>query len=98
MDSQYLSENDIDCIKSLFNKYDSNQNGSLEKEELVNSFLEIFKLMDEKKKPDEIENIAKGGIEKFDFNHNGTLEYNEFVELVAFLVLEKGLSFDYYYY
>ena len=95
MDSKYLNENEKENIKNIFNKYDKNHSGLLEKEELINSFPELLKLMDDRKSDEEIKTIAEEGIEKFDFNHNGALQYDEFTELMSFLILERGLSFDY---
>ena len=97
MDSKYLNKNEIECIKDIFNKYDKNHNGLLEKEEFIKCFTKLLELMDDHKSDEEIKRIAELGIEKFDFDHDGTLECKEFTELMAFLILEKGLSFDYRY-
>ena len=42
-------------------------------------------------------NNCEERIEKFDFDHDRALECKEFTELMSFLILEKGLSFDYRY-
>ena len=95
MDSKYLNESEREYIRAIFNKYDKNRSGLLEKEELINSFPELLELMDDHKTDEEIKTIAEDGIKQFDFNHNGALEYEEFIELMSFLILERGLSFDY---
>ena len=95
MDSIYLSENEKECIKTMFDKYDKNKNGLLKKQELIDSFHELLELIDEHKSDEEIKKIAEEGINTFDFNHNGVLELEEFTELVSFFIFERGLSFDY---
>ena len=95
MDSQYLNENEKECIKTIFNKYDKNNSDLLEKEELIKSFPELIELTGEHKNSEEIEVIVEEGIEKYDNNHKDALEYGEFTELMSVLILEKGLSFDY---
>ena len=97
MDSKYLSENEIECIKNIFDKYDINHNGLLEKEEFDKCFPKLLELMGDQKSAEETKTIAEEGIEKFDFDHDGALECKEFTELMSFLILEKGLSFDYRY-
>ena len=95
MDSIYLDENQKECIKTIFDKYDKNKNGLLEKEELIDSFHELLELIDENKNDEEIKTLVEEGIEIFDLNHNGVLEYDEFIELMSFFILERGLSFGY---
>ena len=95
MDSVYLDESERKGIKTIFDKYDKNKNGLLEKEELFDSFHELLKLIDEYKNDEEIKVIVEEGIKIFDLNHSGALEYDEFTELMSFLILERGLSFDY---
>ena len=95
MDSAYLSEKEKECIKTIFDKYDKNKNGLLEKEELIDSFHELLELIDEQKSDEEIKKIAEEGIQTFDLNHNGVLEFEEFIELMSFFILERGLSFGY---
>lgn len=81
---------DKEKIMKLFEAYDFNKNGVLEREE----FLAIFKKMLHDigqyipdKRHDE---IAEEGMETFDLNHNGRIEFDEFAEVINFLVSEKG--------
>ena len=81
---------DSEKVKKLFEEYDFNKNGVLEKEE----FLAIFKKMLHdigQYIPDKRhEEVAEEGMETFDLNSNGTIEFDEFVEVINFLVNEKG--------
>ena len=80
----------MEKIRKLFESYDFNKNGVLEKEE----FLEIFKKMLHEigqNVPDtRNDQVAEEGMETFDLNQNGSIEFDEFVEVINFLVSEKG--------
>ena len=80
--------------KELFDKFDKNKNGILEKEEFYKGFIELIKSLGEGHSVEEMEKIADEAIEKFDLNHNGTIEIEEFNQLLSFLIYEKGLSID----
>ena len=80
--------------KELFDKYDKNKNGILEKEEFYKGFMELIKSLGEGHSDEEISKIADEAIEKFDLNHNGIIEIEEFNQLIYFLINEKGLSID----
>ena len=81
-------------IKELFDKYDINHNGALDREEFYKGFSELIKSLAEGQSDDEIEKISEEAIEKFDLNKNGQIELNEFNQLMIFLINEKGLSMD----
>ena len=77
-------------IKALFERYDENKNGVLDREEFFKVFKILLQEMGEyfpDKKNDE---VAEEGMNNFDTNKNGTIEYSEFVELIHFLIDEKG--------
>ena len=81
---------DENKVKVLFQKYDSNKNGVLDRKEFGHIFRQLLEEMGEdfpEKKHDEVE---EEGMEHFDLNKNGTIEYGEFVELISFLINEKG--------
>ena len=84
-------ENDI---KELFDKFDSNHNGVLDKEEFYKCFSGLIKSLCEEQTDKEIHEIAEEAIEKFDLNKNGQIEMNEFLNLMEFLIYDKGLSID----
>ena len=81
-------------IKEIFDKYDVNHNGVLDKEEFYKGFAELIKTLREGHNDEEIQKIAEEAIEKFDINHNGQIELDEFIQLMYFLIIEKGLSLD----
>ena len=81
-------------IKELFNGYDTNKNGVLDREEFYKGFSDLIKSLAEGQTDDEIKKIAEEAIEKFDLNKNGKIELEEFKELILFLINEKGLSMD----
>ena len=81
-------------IKRIFDKFDENQNGILEKEEFYKGFNQLVKSLAEGQSEEEIKQITDEAIEKFDLNHNGQIEIDEFNQLMLFLINEKGLSID----
>ena len=85
------SEEEI-FIKRMFNSYDENSNGTLEREEFCKVFKNMIRKLSTNQTEEELDSIANEAIIKFDLNKNGTIELNEFTELVRFLIDEKGLS------
>ena len=81
-------------IKELFDKFDINKNGVLDKEEFFKGFSNLIKLLAEGQTEEEIKKISNEAIEKFDLNQNGKIELNEFYQLMDFLINEKGLSMN----
>ena len=81
-------------IKEIFDKFDENHNGVLDRQEFFKGFSDLIKSLSEGQSDKEIEQIAEEAIEKFDLNHNGQIELDEFIQLMAFLITEKGLSLD----
>ena len=75
-------------MRIIFNKYDENKNGVLEKVE----FMKVFKSLGEDISSNEIDKIAEDAISNFDLNQNGTIEFTEFCQLISFLINEKGLN------
>ena len=84
----------LKMIKDLFDKFDANHNGILEKEEFYKGFNQLIKSLAEGQSEEDIQKIADEAVEKFDLNHNGQIEIDEFNQLMFFLINEKGLSFD----
>ena len=81
-------------IKDIFDTFDENQNGILEKEEFYKGFDKLVKSLAEGQSDEEIKQITEEAIDKFDLNHNGQIEIDEFNQLMYFLINEKGLSID----
>ena len=81
-------------IKDIFDRFDENQNGILEKEEFCKGFDKLVKSLAEGQSDEEIKQITEEAIDKFDLNHNGQIEIDEFNQLMYFLISEKGLSIE----
>ena len=81
-----------EIVKKLFDKYDTNKNGVLEKSEFVNGLEELIQILGEPITSETVELISEEAIQNFDLNKNGIIEYNEFTELIKFLIEEKGLK------
>jgi Ca2+-binding EF-hand superfamily protein len=65
-------------IKILFDKYDDNKNGVLEKSEFIKGFIDLVKAIETDMKDNEVKKIAEEAIIKFDLNGNGIIQFNEF--------------------
>ena len=89
-----MDEEMLRHIKEIFDRYDENQNGILEKEEFYKGFTQLVKSLAEGQTDEEIKQITDEAIDKFDLNHNGQIEIDEFNQLMWFLINEKGLSID----
>ena len=81
---------DNDKVKLLFEKYDLNKNGIMEKNEFFKIVCVILKDLGEEVNKKKYKQIAEEGMKRFDFNKNGKIEYNEFFEFIHFLISEKG--------
>ena len=89
-----MDEDTQKTIKEIFDKYDENHNGILDKNEFFKGFSDLLKSLAEGQDEKEIEKISEEAIEKFDLNQNGQIEFEEFIKLMIFLINEKGLSLD----
>ena len=83
---------DNDRVRKLFEKYDLNKNGVMEKEEFIQVMIDILKELGENLPEKKHREVAEEGLAKFDLNNNGKIEFNEFFEFIRFLVSEKGYS------
>ena len=83
-----MSQKEKEKIKVLFDKYDENKNGVLEKTEFVKVFRDLIKSLGEDMTKEEIDNIAEDAISNFDLNQNGIIEFDEFCQSVLFVVYE----------
>ena len=81
---------DNERVKNLFEKYDFNKNGVLDKEEFVKIMVDVLKELGEDLPEKKHIEVAEEGFSQFDFNRNGKIEFSEFFEFIAFLVSEKG--------
>ena len=77
-------------VRNLFEKYDLNKNGVLDKNEFYKIMIDILKkLGDDLPEKKHIE-VAEEGFSKFDMNDNSVIEFNEFYEFMRFVISEKG--------
>ena len=81
-------------INRMFNSYDLDDNGYLDKTEFYKVVKRLVESLAEGQTDEEINQITNDAVEKFDLNKNGKIEYNEFRDLVIFLIEEKGLSIN----
>ena len=81
-------------IRRMFNSYDLDDNGYLDKMEFYKVVKRLVESLAEGQTEEEINQITNDAVEKFDLNKNGKIEYNEFRDLVIFLIEEKGLSIN----
>ena len=79
-------------IRKLFEKYDENKNGVLDKGEFRKVFKKILMEMGENFPEKKHDQVVEEGLQNFDLNQNGTIEYEEFVEVINFLINEKGYA------
>ena len=89
-----MDEYTLNTIKDIFDRFDDNHNGILEKEEFYKGFNELIKSLAEGQTDEEIQKIAEEAVERFDLNQNGQIEIDEFNQLMLFLINEKGLCID----
>jgi Ca2+-binding EF-hand superfamily protein len=78
--------------QALFNRYDVDKNGYLDKKEFTTYFKDILKELGEDIPSEDISTIALEGVEAFDLNADGNLQFGEFKEMLEFLIKEKGLK------
>lgn len=81
---------DNEKVRELFELYDFNKNGVLEKEEFIQIFTKLLKGIGQDMPEKRHEQVAQEGLEKFDVNKNGQIEFEEFLNVITFFVEEKG--------
>ena len=85
---------DTERVKKLFEKYDFNKNGVLDKEEFVRIMVDVLKELGEDLPEKKHIEVAEEGFSRFDINENGKIEFSEFFDFILFLVSEKGYSLN----
>jgi len=81
-------------INEIFDENDEDKTGKLDKEVFIKVFKNLVKALGQGDNDNEIEKIAEQALERYDLNQNGVIERNEFVNLMRFLIEEKGLSIN----
>ena len=77
-------------VRNLFEKYDLNKNGVLDKNEFIKIMVDILKKLGEDLPEKKHIEVAEEGFHKFDLNENSVIEFNEFYEFMRFVISEKG--------
>ena len=77
-------------VRNLFEKYDLDKNGVLDKEEFIRIMVDILKKLSEDLPDRKHLEIAEEDFTKFDMNQDKVIEFNEFYELMRFIISEKG--------
>ena len=77
-------------MRNIFEKYDDNKNGVLDRNEFFKVFKDLLKSLGENFPTKKHDQVAEEAIENFDQNKNGVIEFSEFCELMNFLIYEKG--------
>ena len=83
-----INHDEIKELENLFKKLDTNQDGKLSKEELVEAYKHVYTHLDEKAVQSMVDNI----IQNTDFNFSGQIDYTEY--LVAAINKDKLLTRD----
>ena len=79
-------------VKELFQRYDRNKNGVLDKEEFIKILIDILEELGEDLPAKKHLEVAEEGITRFDLNKNGKIEFSEFCDFMVFVVCEKGYN------
>ena len=85
-----MSEQIDPRIKAIFDEFDTNKNGKIEKSEFKPFFKDVLTKLGEAMEGEDFEQTVNEGIEIFDQNANEVLELEEFAQVINFLVQEKG--------
>ena len=81
---------DLNKARALFEKYDLDKNGVLDKKEFVRIMSDILRELGENLPEKKHIEVAEEGFTRFDINKNKIIEFNEFYEFMRFIISEKG--------
>ena len=81
---------DENYAKKLFDEYDTDKTGALEKEEFEKLMLDTLRSLGEENPEETFKSVAQEGMKCYDANKSGKIEFNEFYKVLDFLILEKG--------
>ena len=81
---------DISKVRIIFEKYDLDKNGVLDKAEFMRILTDILRELDENLPEKKHLEVAEEGFKRFDLNNNKMIEFNEFYEFMRFIISEKG--------
>ena len=81
---------DSNKVRNLFEKYDLDKNGVLDKDEFFRIMVEILKKLEEDLPERKHLEVAEEAFTKFDINNDKVIEFEEFYEFMRFIISEKG--------
>ena len=81
---------DSDKVRELFEKYDLDKNGVLDKDEFIKVVVDILKKLNEDLPNRKHVEVAEEAFSKFDLNGDKVIEFTEFFEFMRFIISEKG--------
>ena len=81
-------------IRTLFDKYDIKKSESLDINDLESLFFDVLINLGEKNPEKRKYELARQSLDIFDKNKNGTIEFNEFLDIIDFLIDEKGYEIE----
>jgi calcium-dependent protein kinase len=84
--SHLQSQETMNQLKAAFQRFDKNGDGILEKDELVQGYIELGKTKEQAKK------LVNKMLKKIDINNNGIIDYSEF--LMANLQQDEVVSIE----
>ena len=73
---------DMEKVRKLFEEYDFNKNGILDKDEFLTIFKKMLHDIGQYVPDKRHDEIAEEGMETFDLNRNGVIEFDEFYEVI----------------
>ena len=77
-------------VRELFEKYDKDKNGTLEKKEFKKIMKDILRDLDENISESKLTEVADEGFKLFDQDENKKIEFDEFYQFIRFIISEKG--------
>ena len=81
---------DPDKVRNLFEEYDLDKNGVLDKDEFIKVVVDILKKLNEDLPNRKHVEVAEEAFSKFDLNGDKVIEFTEFFEFMRFIISEKG--------
>ena len=79
-------------VRGLFEKYDLDKNGTLEKKEFKRIMGDILRDLDEIITEPKLTEISEEGFKLFDTDRSKKIEFSEFYDFIRFVISEKGFQ------
>ena len=81
-------------IKKLYEKYDENKNGVMERNEFAKLLKVILEEIGENYPEKRHNQVVDEAMKNFDANKNGTFEFCEFAQVMDYMINEKGYELN----